>query len=122
VDSKKRDDLRQNLIKFHQKIEEEINKKKKEHRDQTERRRSLDNETRSSGIESSDFGICEDVEFSLIEKKTELLKKINEAILRLDSGIYGECSQCQEQISEKRLKALPFAIRCKDCEEKIEEN
>jgi RNA polymerase-binding transcription factor DksA len=31
--------------------------------------------------------------------------------------MYGDCSECGEEIVEARLRALPFAVRCKDCEE-----
>ena len=36
---------------------------------------------------------------------------------RLEQGDYGYCFDCGEEIAEKRLRALPFAVRCKDCEE-----
>ena len=39
---------------------------------------------------------------------------------RLDEGAYGYCLECGEEIPELRLRALPFAIRCKDCEEALE--
>ena len=59
------------------------------------------------------------VEYTLLEMKRQTLSKINAAIHRLDKGIYGKCD-CGEEISLKRLEALPFAIRCKDCEETSE--
>ena len=40
-----------------------------------------------------------------------------EALARLEQGNYGNCFDCGEEIAEKRLRALPFAVRCKDCEE-----
>ena len=52
--------------------------------------------------------------------KAETLTKINDALGRLDEGTYGYCSDCGGEISEKRLRALPFAVRCKDCEESRE--
>ena len=36
---------------------------------------------------------------------------------RLEDHTYGDCFECGDQISEARLRALPFAVRCKDCEE-----
>jgi len=36
---------------------------------------------------------------------------------RLEEGTYGRCFECGEEIAEKRLRALSFAVRCKDCEE-----
>jgi len=68
-------------------------------------------------VESSEADIQEDIEFALIQMKSETLNKINDALVRLDHGSYGNCFDCGEEIGEKRLRALPFAVRCKDCEE-----
>lgn len=67
--------------------------------------------------ESSEADIQEDIEFALIQMKAETLSKINEALTRLDEGEYGYCFECGDDIAEQRLRALPFAVRCKDCEE-----
>ena len=67
--------------------------------------------------ESSEVDIQEDIEFALIQMKSETLNKINEALRRLDEGTYGNCFECGEEIAHARLRALPFAVRCKDCEE-----
>jgi DnaK suppressor protein len=68
-------------------------------------------------VESSEADIQDDIEFALIQMKSETLNRINDALLRLDQGDYGNCFECGEEIAEKRLRALPFAVRCKDCEE-----
>ena len=68
-------------------------------------------------VESSEADIQEDIELALIQMKAETLNKINDALARLDHGTYGNCFECGEEIAEKRLRALPFAVRCKDCEE-----
>jgi len=67
--------------------------------------------------ESSEADIQEDIEFALIQMKAETLNKITEALGRLEEGEYGYCFDCGEEISPKRLRALPFAVRCKECEE-----
>ncbi len=67
--------------------------------------------------ESSEIDIQEDIEFALIQMKSETLNKIDAALRRLEEGTYGDCFECGEEISEARLRALPFAVRCKDCEE-----
>ena len=67
--------------------------------------------------ESSEADIQDEIEFALIQMKAETLNKINEALARLDEGAYGNCFECGDEISEARLRALPFAVRCKDCEE-----
>jgi len=68
-------------------------------------------------VESSESDIQDDIEFALIQMKSETLNKINDALIRLEQGDYGNCFECGEEIAEKRLRALPFAVRCKDCEE-----
>jgi DnaK suppressor protein len=67
--------------------------------------------------ESSEVDIQEDIEFALIQMKSETLSKVTEALRRLDEETYGNCFECGDEISEARLRALPFAVRCKDCEE-----
>jgi DnaK suppressor protein len=67
--------------------------------------------------ESSEADIQEDIEFALIQMKAETLSKIDEALGRLEEGAYGNCFECGAEIAEQRLRALPFAVRCKDCEE-----
>ncbi len=71
--------------------------------------------------ESSEADIQDEIEFALIQMKAETLNKIEEALRRLDEGTYGHCFECGEEISERRLRALPFAVRCKDCEEAREQ-
>jgi DnaK suppressor protein len=68
-------------------------------------------------VESSEADIQDDIEFALIQMKSETLNKIDDALVRLEQGDYGNCFECAEEIAEKRLRALPFAVRCKDCEE-----
>ncbi len=68
-------------------------------------------------VESAEADIQEELEFSLVQMKSETLNKINDALTRLEQGTYGNCFDCGEEIAEKRLRALPFAVRCKDCEE-----
>jgi DnaK suppressor protein len=71
-------------------------------------------------VESSEADIQDEIEFALIQMKAETLNKIEEALRRLQEGTYGYCFECGEEISERRLRALPFAVRCKDCEEQRE--
>ena len=72
--------------------------------------------------ESSEVDIQEDIEFALIQMKSETLTKVNDALQRLEEGTYGNCFECGDEISEARLRALPFAVRCIDCEEERESN
>jgi DnaK suppressor protein len=68
-------------------------------------------------VESSEADIQDDIEFALIQMKSETLNKVHDALARLEQGDYGNCFECGDEIAEKRLRALPFAVRCRDCEE-----
>ena len=61
------------------------------------------------------------VRFSLMQMKSEALVRIDEGLARIDVGQYGLCESCGADISEARLLALPFALRCTHCEERQED-
>ncbi|MCK9283506.1 MAG: RNA polymerase-binding protein DksA [Rhodocyclaceae bacterium] len=51
------------------------------------------------------------------DRERKLIKKIEEAIARIDSGDYGYCNSCGVEIGLKRLEARPTATLCIDCKE-----
>jgi DnaK suppressor protein len=61
------------------------------------------------------------LDFALIEMKSKTLEDINEALHRLQEGTYGSCTDCEQPITKARLQALPFAERCRDCAQALEE-
>jgi DnaK suppressor protein len=71
--------------------------------------------------EQSVQDFAQDVELALMEMKSETLAQIDEAIRRLETGVYGLCANCGRDIAEARLKALPFATLCLECQENEEE-
>jgi DnaK suppressor protein len=66
--------------------------------------------------ESSELNIQEEIAFALLQMKAETLNRIDAALGRLEEGTYGNCFDCGDEIAEARLRAVPFAVRCKDCE------
>ena len=54
-------------------------------------------------------------------REQKLLKKIDDAISRIDSGMYGVCESSGEQISMKRLEARPVTTLCIECKTRQEE-
>jgi DnaK suppressor protein len=54
-------------------------------------------------------------------REQKLLKKIDEAISRIDSDNFGICESCGEQINIKRLEARPVTTLCIDCKTAQEE-
>ncbi|MCX7896334.1 MAG: RNA polymerase-binding protein DksA [Rhodocyclaceae bacterium] len=54
------------------------------------------------------------------DRERKLIKKIDEALSRIEKGEYGYCENCGVEIGLKRLEARPTATLCIDCKE-IEE-
>jgi DnaK suppressor protein len=54
---------------------------------------------------------------AIVEITSRTLRGIDSALERLESGHYGKCSDCGAEISAVRLRAMPFADRCRDCQE-----
>jgi len=65
--------------------------------------------------------LSEDINLRKLSTHRETLVKIEEALRKLDENTYGTCEDCGEQISAERLRVMPFAIRCRDCQEIREE-
>ena len=61
-----------------------------------------------------------DLLLQLASGEREFLLKIDEALRRIDEGEYGFCGTCQKKISKTRLKAIPHASNCRNCQEKEE--
>ena len=67
--------------------------------------------------EASDSDVQRDFEIAMAEMAAEALGRVDQALARLATGVYGVCVDCDVRISYKRLTALPFALRCRECEE-----
>ena len=112
------DELRRMLITRRRALENEIQNNLRAARDDASEQRSY----RVESGETTEVHPEDELAFALIQMKAEVLVRINEAVRRLDDGTYGYCGECNDLIATPRLRALPFAVRCKDCEEMREES
>ena len=55
------------------------------------------------------------------DRERKLLRKIRDALARLENGSYGICEVCEEEISEQRLIARPETTLCIECKEEQED-
>ncbi|MDR1382826.1 MAG: TraR/DksA family transcriptional regulator [Planctomycetaceae bacterium] len=62
-----------------------------------------------------------ELSFHLAEVESRELDKIDAALDKLAEGTYGICESCGKQIAVARLKALPFANKCIQCQEQDEQ-
>jgi DnaK suppressor protein len=52
-----------------------------------------------------------------LERNFSRLREVSAALRRLDSGSFGVCGNCEEEITPKRLAAVPWALFCIACQE-----
>jgi DnaK suppressor protein len=65
--------------------------------------------------------IQDDLWVAVLQMRAESAVGIDAALRRLDAGQFGYCAECRREISERRLRAVPFAARCQVCEQRREE-
>lgn len=58
--------------------------------------------------------------FALSDTERQILLAIEEALVRLDGDNFGTCLNCSDDIPKARLRALPWARYCIDCQEQAE--
>jgi DnaK suppressor protein len=87
-------------------------------------------------IVRDDFSVCTDDRFDEIDQATTdieqsmrmrlrnrevlYIKKVEEALARIEEGNFGECEECGEDIELRRLEARPTATLCVSCKEEQE--
>lgn len=107
------DELKQMLEERQHDLQAELNGKMRSVRaDGSEKPHDVFDEVESAEVDSQQA-----LDLALIQMKAETLGKITGALSRLEHGTYGHCFECGGEIAEVRLRALPFAVRCKACEE-----
>lgn len=57
---------------------------------------------------------------SISESERDLIEQIDDAISRIESGDYGVCQNCEQDIAPARLNAVPYARYCINCQDKLE--
>lgn len=71
----------------------------------------------------ADLGVTDNLkEFLhlLSDSKREELLRIDEALERLEQGVYGFCQECEEPIDPERLVVRPHTRYCISCKQKLE--
>jgi DnaK suppressor protein len=52
-----------------------------------------------------------------LDRESSLLRKVKAALARISDGSYGTCLHCEEEISPKRMNAVPWTAFCIRCQE-----
>jgi DnaK suppressor protein len=73
-------------------------------------------------VDLSWVDVNREIAFRLGEKESQQVADIDQALLRIKEGTYGDCARCGMPIDERRLQALPTARYDAACQAEIEAN
>jgi|YNPBryantNP2012_1023418.scaffolds.fasta_scaffold00233_16 DnaK suppressor protein len=64
--------------------------------------------------------VGKEMDFQVMSMRTQELRQINEALMRIEMREYGLCEECGSPIRFERLRVMPFAQLCRSCQEELE--
>ncbi len=99
--------------------------------DQLRERTAQVREDTAAALDPNDDGVKDSVDMSLMdhnrelafrlgERESRMIAEIDQALLRIDEGTYGQCARCGQSIDERRLQAVPTARYDAACQAAIE--
>ena len=83
--------------------------------------RERDSEATQDPADMAANAYTKELLFSMSNNDRRFLELIDEALVRIEAGEYGECVHCGESVQDKRLEAVPWArhcLRCQDLQER----
>ena len=86
------------------------------------RREGLTIERTPDALDEVQFAAARELSTRNLERESAVLREVRAALERIADGSYGVCPQCEEEISQKRLKAVPWATLCIACQEQSDCN
>lgn len=105
----------------HQQYIDALKKKQNQLMDSYERDKAAGNAQPDDGIQDladkAASAYSKELNFSLSDGERGVLLLIDEAFARIKDEKYGVCTNCGNQIGEKRLQAVPWTPFCIDCQE-----
>ncbi|MFN0120743.1 MAG: TraR/DksA family transcriptional regulator [Blastocatellia bacterium] len=82
--------------------------------------READTEATQDPADKASNSYTKELLFSQSTNDRLILTQINEALERMDDEEYGVCTNCEKEISTKRLEAIPWARYCIECQALVE--
>ena len=73
--------------------------------------------TSSDELDRTQDASDRDYAMSSLERSSDRLREVRSALRRIETGAFGICSGCEENINPKRLAAIPWAPFCIACQE-----
>ena len=68
-------------------------------------------------LDEIEGAVAREIAIRNLDRESGLLREIRSALRRIDEGTFGTCLHCEEEISQRRLQAVPWAGLCLQCQE-----
>ena len=81
---------------------------------------SIDDSETPDPVDLAVRNYSKNVQLAVSENESRQLTLIDEALMRIEDEEYGQCQNCEKDINQKRLAAIPWARYCLDCQELLE--
>lgn len=81
---------------------------------------SIDDSETPDPVDLAVRNYSKNVQLAVSENESRQLTLIDEALMRIEDDEYGQCQNCEKEINQKRLAAIPWARYCLDCQELLE--
>ena len=78
-------------------------------------------ETSADALDQIQHAVERELALGTLARESESLRDTRAALTRIDKGSFGTCLDCEEDISLKRLAAVPWAARCIVCQERADQ-
>jgi DnaK suppressor protein len=71
-------------------------------------------------LDQTQLAVERELAISRLDRDSAILQSLDAALRRIERGTYGYCVQCEEEISLKRLQAVPWTSFCLECQEEFD--
>lgn len=83
--------------------------------------RSLEQDIPQDSADRSVLNLSQESLFEQASQRRQQLRRIEGALKRIKHGSFGICQACEQEISQRRLEALPWTQYCLQCQQMIEQ-
>ncbi len=111
MDKKKVEIFRKRLLTKQEELLRQVSKSEKDGRE-------ADEEATQDIADKAVNSYTKEFLFHQSDENRRVLQLISEALDRMKAGTYGLCVECEEEVQQKRLDAVPWARHCIECQEK----
>jgi DnaK suppressor protein len=103
-------------------VEEILERRKAELVEVLRKRDGIATEKSADQMDEIQYASERDLAIQEVDRESILLRQVIAALRRIHEGSFGLCVECESAISAKRLAAVPWAPRCMECQEAVDEN